>query len=189
MRKSKYILLFGLLLTQTANAQCDKTNRDKIVFTSLTYFQDSINSPKASILLLDSTQFSKYPNLSIDPDLKRTLPDTTILADLLTGFNKTFKLKVHQTGLTSCPRIALRSLNTVLQTLTDNNKWTLFYKVYPRTSGYYLTSEPFIKNNFAIIYLENYCGSLCGSGYILYLMYRHDLKEWKVIYSKQTWVS
>ena len=141
MKKTKLILLLGFFFTQTTYAQCDKSSRDKIIFASLNYFQDSINKPKTNILLVDTTQYSEYPNYSFEPDLLKVLPDTSILADLLSGFRRTFKLKLSQTSLNSCPKIALTSLKIISQTLHDSAGWRHFYKINPNTSGLIVTGK------------------------------------------------
>jgi hypothetical protein len=191
MKKIQLILIFVFWFVQTVYSQCDRTPREKVIFASLNYFQDSINGSQtnANILIIDTTQYSEYPNLSFEPNLFSVLPDTSILADLLSGFKKTLKDRKELTTFKSCSRITLTTHRKISQILSDTAGWRNFNTINPNEKGYYTTTEPFVSGNFAVIYLENFCGNLCGSGYLLYLKYREDLKEWRIIYSKQTWVS
>lgn len=191
MRKPQIILIILILLAQTVYSQCDKSIRDKVIFTSLNYFQDSINGAiqNVNILLIDTTQYLEYPNLSFEPDIFSAIPDTSTLADLLIGFKKTSMERNILTTIKYCPRIHLTTYESVTRLLSDSAGWKYFNKVNPNAIGYYTTTEPFISDNYAIVYVENFCGNLCGSGYILYLHYRKDIDEWRIIYSKQIWVS
>jgi hypothetical protein len=170
-------IVLVLLLTQSAFAQCDRTIRDQIVYASLAYFQDSINSHKSQILLLDSTQFSINPSFTFEPGLFNVLPDTLTLMDLSIALKKTIKYGAFQSELKHCPRIKLISSDIILQALNNDADWRNFYKVNPNVSGYYSTVEPIVVDNFALIYVENFCGNLCGSGYIMYLSYNEKLKN------------
>lgn len=168
------------------NAQCDSTNRNKVILASLNYFQDSINRRMANILLAETTQYLQHPPYnSFEPDLKLAIPDTSILADLIVGFGKIFKNKTSLSALESCTRISLMRQKMI----SEIHDWKKFYNSNPNTTGYYTVTLPFVTKSHAIIYIENFCGDLCGSGYILYLNYRQDINEWKVIYYRQTWVS
>lgn len=183
------ILILGIVLANRVSAQCDKTTRDQILFASLNYFQDSINSNKPQILLLDSTRFSHDPSFVFEPDLFKAIPDTLVILDLSTGLKKNITLSASQIGLKSCPRIRLTSSNIISQALNNNSDWKNFYRVDSNALGYYSTTEPVVVNNYALIYIENFCGNLCGSGYVIYLNYNKNLKKWVVTYSIQSWVS
>jgi hypothetical protein len=70
------------------------------------------------------------------------------------------------------------------------NGWTEFYRRYPR-QRLWITLSPIVFNQDsteALLYREYHCGSLCGSGDLMWLERRVDA-TWRVRKSLNEWVS
>jgi hypothetical protein len=79
-------------------------------------------------------------------------------------------------------------LNSIFSTSDKNLNWDKFYKLYPKSKGYNLISK--IKYNttkeLALVYIENCCGRLCGSGYLILLQKK---EMWRIVNTDLIWVS
>ena len=193
MKNTSIILVICLFFSKTAISQCRfKTTRDRVIFSAVKYFADSINSSSAwsHLILLDTTQYFKNSgHIIVERDLQSLFADQNQLIRLISGFTETIKVEESLKSLQSCSKLKLTSSKLLDDILNDSNGWKNFYKVNHKSNGYFITSKPYVDNNYSIIYLENYCGNLCGSGYIFYLQFNKKLKKWIVMHSRQVWVS
>ncbi len=67
--------------------------------------------------------------------------------------------------------------------------WGKFYKKYPKAAGFWDFSRPGFDtaHHEALIYLGHYCGSLCGTGHLLFLTKENG--QWKVTNRLMLWIS
>ena len=67
--------------------------------------------------------------------------------------------------------------------------WDEFYKRYPDSGGFISLSRPGFNAvmDQAFVYIEHYCGALCGTGHYVLLQKRKD--RWKVVKQEMVWIS
>lgn len=77
-----------------------------------------------------------------------------------------------------------------LGTLDDlDNRWENFGKAYPNSDGFYILSRVgFDKTHSgALVFISNYCGSLCGQGE--YFILKKTGNNWKILMRRIVWIS
>lgn len=190
----KTTILF--LLTILLFALTDKgENSDNEIYDLVTrHFSDSLtNRP----LIVDSTTFFfKYNKSGIgtrDKDFytyfKTPMDGFNFCVDFFNENKTITAIKNLYTDTAKFTLLTTTKLNSIFSTKDRGINWENFYKQYPHAPGYNLISK--IKynstNDLALVYIENYCGRLCGSGYLILLQRQKD--NWKVVNTDLMWVS
>ncbi len=67
--------------------------------------------------------------------------------------------------------------------------WDEFYQSYPNAAGFWDFSHPGYNEarNEAVLYVGHYCGSLCGTGHLFFLVKEEG--QWKVKNRLMLWIS
>lgn len=210
MKKRAFIYLtftFSFLFCFSAysQSQYNPSESDKVLSTALYYFNDSINSSAQNqIVVIDSTQTNFLTSYeSLDPKEIKLIADTNKLLNIIFKFSRSPQSKL---SIRQIPNIGDRIVfvtnrekngffNSSHHTSHDTshnwteyaNNWTKYNKNYPKAHGFYKLTQPYIETNYAMVSIENYCGALCGKGYIFILQFEADSKTWKIIYKRKSW--
>ena len=201
--KTILILFFAYLLFQNQNVKINTDISDQeykiysIIIDSLYRF------PSTKIIVIcDSTNKDYFLERS---DIYSNGIDSLYLKIVIKGFNlpdsnyiyNDYMLKNSKKYMLSEERfyfninlsfVSKRKIKTIFESkLVDG--WQEFYEQYPNSTGFIeLTRIGFNESNDrAIVYVENYCGGLCGEGH--YLLLEKKENNWKIIKRKGIWVS
>ena len=158
--------------------------------------------PQKFIVLSDSTMldfFYRDSRVKYEPDslyLEAILSSFKIkyLEEIMSdySFKKKTKYKLRRENFLTKRKLVFINHNTFNKYFKSNSikkGWRNFYSDFPNSIGYIkFTKVGFNQlKNYAIVYVEKYCGGTCGSG--MYFLLKKEKNVWKIIDKKEIWVS
>lgn len=167
-----------------------------IIDSSFTY------SSTTNVVINDSTNFdyvfgkkTKYKN-GLDSLYLLNYIKMSGLADSLEIYNNYIKnnRRKYKLDVTKFSTIAVISL--LKQSIFHNyfnegikKGWNSFYVNHPESTGYLKFCRVGFNNkrDIAFVYVEQFCGGVCGYGGYFILEYQND--NWKIIKEIETWVN
>lgn len=160
------------------------------------------NSSSKTTIINDSTNFDFVYGKK---DKYKYGTDSLYLLAYIKGFNTSDSLEIFtnyiQNNKSKC-KLNIEEFSTQKKvTLISQSKfrfyfkngikegWKKFYKSHKNSTGFLKFCRAGFNNsgNKAIVYVEQYCGGLCGEG--MYFLLEKILNKWKIIKSIKTWGS
>lgn len=190
--KSIYSILLLTIITSNAFSQDIK---DKEVYLSV--FNDSIIGKKfilGKIVVIDSTSNWNYKHLPYERnDFFKAQFDTEAVIKMKNEFYKSDTIKIGLKYLDLDTSIFYLISNQHIKEffIKNNNEfdWKKFSKRFPNSYGFNKLSiiKYSVNNDYAICFLENFCGELCGEGILLVFIKINN--KWSIYYAQSIWES
>lgn len=178
------IVCFSSLLSSCAD-ESDRLTQEVNVY--LRVFEE-VGAEESRVLLISQHSIPSIKHFEGLERLKGGLEETRVN---FREVNSTSSIVPLETGvwknIVIFPDIERREIFTDLKFLSDS--WVELKKKYSGAGGFVSVSRVGFDSelNEAVVYIQVNCGSLCGSGNMLYL--KRDSSGWKVEETKNIWVS
>ena len=201
---AKLLILLALLSCAPISDHPKNVNEEYEIYSTII---DSIFSEPSTKLIVinDSTILDYYNGKNYINTKEYEIDSLGLLTFLLHGINAPSREEVYQDYIAKSTEKYKLDLEKIMFNIKTtalnrndftrffdrgaNNGWSYFYEKYPNSIGYLEFSRVSFNKirDIALVYIENICGGLCGSGD--YYLLEREKDKWKIKGRVNIWTS